>query len=92
MHYFQNLYYFYVLCYKTGLQTVSLFRKAGVFLQELARFLFIRLLAGTISSTYRAIKAVIKRAYYKGVTLEKKQITRQISSHSRAKMSLVRAL
>ncbi len=71
------LYYFYVLCYKTGIRTVALFRKAGVFLQELARFLFIRLLAGTISSTYRKTQAIAKRAYYKGVTVELRQISKQ---------------
>lgn len=73
----QYLYYFYILCYKTGLRTVSLFRKTGVFFEELARFLFIRLIAGTVVNAYRAAKAVIKRAYYKGVTVEKKQIAKQ---------------
>jgi len=73
----QYLYYFYLLCYKTGRKTVLLFEKIGVFFEELFRFLFIRLLAGTISSAYRAIKAAFKRAYYKGVTVEKKQIARQ---------------
>jgi len=73
----QYLYYFYILCYKTGLRTVSLFQKIGVFIEELFRFLFIRLLAGTITSAWRAVKAVIKRAYYKGVTVERKQIARQ---------------
>lgn len=73
----QYLYYFYVLCYKTGIQTVALIRKVGVFLQELARFLFIRLLAGTISGTYRKTQAIVKRAYYKGVTVELKQIAKQ---------------
>ncbi len=73
----QYAYYFYVLCYKTGLRTVSMFRKIGVFFEELARFLFIGLLAGTISSTFRTIKTAVKRAYYKSVTVEKKQIARQ---------------
>jgi len=73
----QYLYYFYILCYKTGLRTVSLFRRIGVFFEELFRFLFIRLLSGTIISAWRAVKAVIKRAYYKGVTVERKQIARQ---------------
>jgi len=73
----QYFYYFYVLCYKIGLRTISLVRKTGVFFEELLRFLFIRLLAGTTSDAYRAVKAVFKRAYYKAVVAEKKQIARQ---------------
>jgi len=73
----QYIYYFYILCYKTGLRTVSLFRKAGIFFKELFRFIFIGLIAGTVVNAYRNIKAVVKRAYYKGVTIEKKQIAKQ---------------